>query len=106
MENSKKNSTAEQNEKNLEKSSKIIDHLTYLKSYLLVEGYYFSFKYNLSLSRTSHAKGLPGKKKFFWNYNIAQNITKLSDKRWFVGLIQGSIRCFKVILEGGNEFII
>ena len=37
-------------------------------------GYYFSFRYDLSLSRSAHALGNPRKKKFIWNKNIAKNI--------------------------------
>jgi hypothetical protein len=84
-----------------EQNAKILNYLTYLKTYLLIEGYYFAFRYDLSLTRSSHSLGLPTKKKFLWNKNIGKNLEKLGEKRWFVGLIQGSIRTFKVTLEGG-----
>lgn len=72
----------------------------------MIEGYYFAYRYDLSLSRSAHAAGYPPKKKFFWNKNIAKNLEKLSDRRWFVGFIQGSIRNFKVTLEGGSRLSI
>lgn len=77
----------------------------YIKTFLLTEGYYFAFKFDLSLSRSSHAAGTNSKKKFFWNYNIGKHFEKLEDNRWFVGLIQGSIRSFKISVTGKNSHI-
>ena len=73
-----------------------------MKKYLLVEGYYFSFKYKLSLSRSAHARGHPPIKKYLWNKHIAKNLKKLPDKKWVVNMIQGSISHFKIVLQGGN----
>ena len=57
-----------------EQHSKVVAYFTYLRTYLLTEGYYFAFKYDLSLSRSAHALGHPSKKKFLWNLNIAKNL--------------------------------
>jgi hypothetical protein len=54
-------------------SDKVATYVNYLKNYLLVEGYYFAFRYDLSLSRSAHAAGFPSKKKFIWNLNIGQH---------------------------------
>lgn len=52
---------------------KIQEIKNYIRVSLLVEGYYFAYRYNLSLSRSAYANGYPSKKKFFWNYSIGKN---------------------------------
>ncbi len=41
------------------------------------EGFYFSYGYELSLSRTAYAEGYPTRLKFAWNYNMGKNLLKL-----------------------------
>lgn len=74
--------------------------MTYMKNQLMREGFYFSYGYELSLSRTAYAEGYPMRLKFAWNSNMGKNLLKLQEKAWFVILMQGSIRHFKYILQG------
>jgi hypothetical protein len=90
----------EQGTEVMNQKQKIEDIKHYIKVHLLSEGYYFAFRYDLSLSRSSHAAGFPSKKKYFWNYNIGKHFSKLEDSRWFVGVLQGSVRSFKMTLDG------
>ncbi len=71
-----------------------------MKDYLLKEGYYFSYDYDLSLSRQAYAKGYPTKGKYHWNINMSKSLLQLQDKAWFVGLMQGSIKTFKSFIQG------
>lgn len=64
------------------------------------EGFYFSYGYELSLSRTAYAEGYATRLKFAWNSNMGKNLLKLREKGWFTPLIQGSVRHFKHILQG------
>lgn len=41
------------------------------------EGFYFSYGYELSLSRTAYAEGYPTRLKFAWNCNMGKNLLKL-----------------------------
>jgi hypothetical protein len=71
-----------------------------MKNYLLREGYYFSYDYDLSLSRQAYAKGFTTKGKYQWNLFLSKKLLQLQDKSWFVGIIQGSIKTFQVFLQG------
>lgn len=73
-------------------------YANYLKDYLLVEGYYFSYFYDLSLSRAAFAEGYPLKKKFVWNMFISKNLARLNEVNWFVGLMQGFVKQVKLTL--------
>jgi hypothetical protein len=81
-----------------ELKTQIENYALYLKNYLLKEGYYFSYEYDLSLSKQGFAKGFPSRASFFWNLNMGQQLLQLQDKGWFIGLMQGAIRHFKVFL--------
>lgn len=83
-----------------ELKTQIENYATYLKNYLLKEGYYFSYEYDLSLSRQAFARGYPTRGSFHWNLNMCQKILQLQNKGWFVGLMQGSVKYFKVFLQG------
>ena len=83
-----------------EKYAQLSGYVNYLKNNLLVKGYYFSFSYMLSLSKNAYSGGYPSNKKFIWNMNIAQNLIKLQDKKWFVPMIQGFIGTFSVTIQG------
>ena len=71
-----------------------------MKNYLLKEGYYFSYDYDLTLSREAYSEGYPTKLKYAWNLHMGKALLKLNDRAWFGGLMQGSIKYFKVYLEG------
>lgn len=71
-----------------------------MKNYLLKEGYYFSYDYDLTLSREAYSEGYPTKLKYAWNLHMGKALLKLNDRAWFSGMMQGSIKYFKVYLEG------
>lgn len=87
-------------EENTELKTQIENYLLYLKNYLIKEGYYFSYDYDLSLSRQAYAKGYPTRGKYHWNLNMSRKLLQLQDKGWFIGLMQGSVKYFKVFLQG------
>lgn len=74
--------------------------MTYMKNQFLKEGFYFSYGYDLSLSRTAYAEGYSSRLKFAWNCNLGKNLLKLQEKGWFIILMQGSIKYLKHILQG------
>lgn len=76
--------------------------MMYMKDHLLKEGYYFSYNYELTLSRTAYAEGYPTKLKFAWNVNMGKGLLKLQEKAWFIVLMQGSIKAFRYILQGSH----
>lgn len=74
---------------------------------MLKEGYYFSYDYDLSLNRQAYAKGYPTRGCYHWNFNLSSQLALLQDKGWMIGLMQGSIKYFKVFLEGRKvEYIL
>ena len=60
-----------------EKANQIYDYLDYMKNYLLKEGYYFSYQYDISLSRTAYAEGYPSRLKYAWNVRMGEQLLKL-----------------------------
>ena len=87
-------------EEDPEKVNKIHNYMIYMKNQLLRQGYYFSYDYELSLSRTAYAEGYPTRLKFAWNVHMGRNLLKLQEKSWFIVLMQGSIKAFRYILQG------
>lgn len=83
-----------------EMKTQIDNYAVYLKNFLLKEGYYFSYEYDLSLSRQAFAKGFATRGSYHWNLNMGQQLLDLQDKGWFIGLMQGSVKHFKVFLQG------
>ena len=83
-----------------EKLNQVYSYMIYMKNQLLREGYYFSYDYELSLSRTAFAEGYPPRLKFAWNIHMGKDLLKLQDKSWFLVLLQGSIKSFRYILQG------
>jgi|JI6StandDraft_1071083.scaffolds.fasta_scaffold02331_10 hypothetical protein len=63
-------------------------------------GYYFSFTYDLSVSKIKQAEGYPKNFKFCWNAHLAKGLYKLEEKGWMVSLIQGFINKFSQQLQG------
>ena len=53
----------------------------------------------MSLSRSGFASGFHSNRKYFWNYSIGKHFSKLEDNRWFIGVIQGSVRSFKLAVD-------
>ncbi len=51
--------------------------MTYMKNQFMKEGFYFSYGYDLSLSRTAYAEGYSSRLKFAWNCNLGKNLLKL-----------------------------
>lgn len=87
--------------------TQVDNYAVYLRDYLLKEGYYFSYDYDLSLSREAYAKGYSTRGPFQWNLNMSKRILQLQDQGWFIGLMQGSIRAFQVFLQGRKvEYIL
>jgi len=68
------------------------------------EGYYFSFEYDLSLSRQAYAQGFPSRGKYHWNLHIGRQLLQLQDKSWFVGLMQGSARYTDNYIDFSKSF--
>ena len=64
-------------EEDSEKINKIHSYMIYMKNHLMREGYYFSYHYELSLSRTAYAEGYPPRLKFAWNVHMGKNLLKL-----------------------------
>ena len=62
----------------------------FLKKYkLMSSGYYFSYTYNLTLSKIKMAYGSETNSYFLWNGNMFQDlISQKIDKNWIVPLIQ------------------
>lgn len=80
--------------------NQLYSYIYYLRDYLLKEGYYFSYTYDLTLSKTAYAEGYPSRLKYAWNIAMAKKLLHLQERSWFVVLLQGSIRSFKVYLQG------
>ncbi len=76
------------------------EYYSYLKNNLLREGYYFSYEYDITLSRSAYAEGYASQLNFAWNLHIGSELLKLHDRAWFSPLLQGSIKHFKVYLQG------
>lgn len=91
------------NEREYERQDKwqsILNYLSYLKTSIMREGYYFSFTYDLSVSKIKQAEGYPKNFKFCWNAYMARGMVSISEKEWMVSLIQGFLRGFAVNLQG------
>jgi hypothetical protein len=94
------------NEREYERNDKwqsILNYLSYLKNSIMREGYYFSFTYDLSVSKIKQAEGFPKNFKFCWNAYMARNIATIDDKEWMVSMIQGFVRGFSVNLQEGKK---
>lgn len=74
--------------------------MSYLKNTVMNTGYYFSFTYDLSVSKIKQAEGYPKNFKFCWNAYLARGLYDLEEKQWMVSLIQGFIGHFSQELQG------
>lgn len=63
------------------------------------QGFYFSYSYDLSLSKMRWAKGYSSQLKFCWNAYVSQQLRNV-DVSWMIPLMQGSIKTFNVFIEG------
>jgi hypothetical protein len=83
-----------------EKWAKIEEYLFYLKESIFKQGFFFSYSYDLSLSKMRYAQGYSSQLKFCWNAFISKQLRNLNDISWMIPLIQGSIKTFNVFIEG------
>jgi hypothetical protein len=73
--------------------------MSYLNTTLMAQGYYFSFGYDLSISKIRFAEGYPFNFKFCWNAHLGINLISLG---WFIPVIQGFVGNFKVEVKSNQ----
>jgi hypothetical protein len=65
------------------------------------QGYYFSYSYDLTLSKQASALGAETNVKFLWNRNLLRPIMEGGVSRvWALALIQGYIGYFSTFIAG------
>ena len=52
----------------------ILDYMTFLNLSVMSQGYYFSFGYDLSISKIRFAEGYPFNFKFCWNCHLGSDL--------------------------------
>jgi len=68
---------------------------------LLLQGYYFSYTYDLTLSKVKRATNCQTEVRFQWNHFLYKDLTKFHiDRKWRVPVIQGFIGHFNVFIQG------
>jgi hypothetical protein len=68
---------------------------------LLAMGHYFSYNYNLTLSKMRQAASQQTEPKFAWNWYMYRDLLKFNvDRKWTIPLIQGYVGYFDVYLMG------
>jgi len=68
---------------------------------LLLQGYYFSYTYDLTLSKVKRATNCQTEVRFQWNHYLYKDLTKWNiDRKWRVPVIQGFIGYFNVFIQG------
>jgi SacI homology domain len=64
-------------------------------------GYYFSYTYDLTLSKIKRATNCQTETRFQWNYHLHKDLKKFGvDKRWQLSLIQGHIGYATSFIQG------
>lgn len=64
-------------------------------------GYYFSYTYDLTLSKIKRATNCQTETRFQWNYHLHKDLKKFGvDKKWQISLIQGHIGYATSFIQG------
>lgn len=79
-----------------------MNYLAYLKNTVMANNHYFSFTYDLSVSKIKYAEGYPKNFKFCWNASLAKNLYDLEEKEWMISLIQGFVGTFSLTIQDKN----
>jgi len=77
--------------------------LNYLQNIrkLLSLGYYFSYTYDLTLSKVKRATNCQTEVRFQWNHHLYKDLKKFNiDKKWQVPLIQGLVGYANAFIQG------
>ena len=78
--------------------------MSFLNLSLMSQGYYFSFDYDLSISKIRFAEGYPFNFKYCWNGHLG---IQLIEHGWFVPTIQGYVGYFSSEIKNMNlEYIL
>ncbi|CAD8204811.1 unnamed protein product [Paramecium octaurelia] len=92
----------EPNEKIMQsaKANEILKMIGHLRK-LLVMGFYFSYGYDLTLSKVKQKIEEKTEEKFLWNLNLIRNHLKQQiDRKWLTNIIQGFINYFYLYING------
>ena len=93
----------EKDRKALEKDEKkkaIESYLYYMNSVIFKQGFYFSYTYDLTLSRIKYAEGYQLNLAYCWNSYLSAKLLELKDQSWVLPMIQGCVKTFNSFIQG------
>lgn len=71
-----------------------------MKEVIFKQGFYFSYTYDLTLSRIRYAEGYPLNLNYCWNIHLSKKLLDLKDQSWVLPMIQGYVKTFHAFIQG------